>query len=698
MSQLPDPATLLKILPDLDLSSADGHAGLAGALIEHAPLGIAVVAADDLRYVLANPAYRALPGVHGDAILGRTIQEVLPGVPEQIVESLRTVIRTGEPMRLHEVETVVGPGRERSWWNVEHVPLAGGSRRVGAVLILARDATEEVQAHARAAAATADAERRAREAEEGQRILDAIMEHAPEGITIADAPDVTIRRVSRYGRELAGRPPEQLEGIASREATHASAWGIYHPDGERLAHDEELPLTRAVRHGEISTGEEWMIKRPDGSRVSILTNAGPIRDAQGAITGGVIAWRDISDRIRAEEQLRRNHEIFFHLVQNSPFGIYVVDSSFRLRLVSAGSQKVFANVRPLIGRDFAEVLRAIWTEPFASEAVSRFRHTLETGEPYHAPDTTELRSDVDHRESYDWKIERITLPDGQYAVVCHFYDLTERQHAEAALRRSEHEARELAEALREAKRLAEQASQAKSQFLAVMSHELRTPLTGVIGFADLLETGVLGPVAEKQREAIARISASSWHLIGIIDEILTLSRVEAGKEDVRLTEVDVGQIVREVVDLFDPHARARGLELRCLGSTAPTVLRTDAGKVRQILINLVGNAAKYTVEGSITVEVDRASSDALRLHVKDTGPGIEPAQQESVFEPFTQADSSHTRTDSGTGLGLAICRRLAKLLGGNVTLRSTPGQGCTFTLQLPRLGVPVPDPEEGAAG
>src|SRR5690606_14251054 len=146
---------------------------------------------------------------------------------------------------------------------------------------------------------------------------------------------------------------------------------------------------------------------------------------------------DITARREAAEQLRRNHETFYQLVQNNPFGIYVVDGDFRLRQVSLGARKVFENVSPLLGRDFAEVLRVIWNEPFATSAINLFRHTLETGEPYTSPSTVEKRHDIAVLEAYDWRIERITLPDGRHGVVCYFYDLSERQRWEAALRLSE---------------------------------------------------------------------------------------------------------------------------------------------------------------------------------------------------------------------------------------------------------------------
>lgn len=372
----------------------------------------------------------------------------------------------------------------------------------------------------------------------------------------------------------------------------------------------------------------------------------------------------------AAERHRHHEETFRHLVQNSPFGVYVVDSDFRLQLVSAGSQKVFSNVRPLIGRDFAEILRAIWAEPFASEAVDRFRHTLESGEPFHAPDTTERRHDVEATESYDWKIERIKLPDGQYGVVCHFYDLTERQHYEAALD--------------EARQRAEEASLAKSRFLAVMSHELRTPLAGVIGFAELLHKEVLGPTTERQRRALSRITMSTWHLVSIIDEILALARVEAGKEVVHIEETDLAAITQEVARIIEPQIDTSRLRLGLDGCDAPAIMQTDPGKVRQILINLIGNAVKFTPQGEVRVRLDRSDPDRILILVHDTGPGIETEDHDRIFEAFTQVDSSHSRDVAGTGLGLAICRRLARLLGGDVVLDSDPGKGSTFTLVLPK--------------
>ncbi|HSJ24808.1 MAG TPA: ATP-binding protein [Longimicrobiales bacterium] len=263
-------------------------------------------------------------------------------------------------------------------------------------------------------------------------------------------------------------------------------------------------------------------------------------------------------------------------------------------------------------------------------------------------------------------------------------DITDQKQSQAALETARDEA--------------EQASRAKSQFLAVMSHELRTPLSGIIGFGELLASEVLGDMNERQLEAVDRIKASSWHLVGIIDEILTLARVEAGRELIREEDVNVSVIVNDVVSICRPQAAERDLAFRAVGLDEPVTARTDPGKLRQIVTNLVGNAIKYTPEGSVTVELERAgqedvavdddagdvaSPDVIRIRVRDTGPGIAVEDRERIFEPFTQVDSSYARDSSGTGLGLAICRRLAHLMGGDVTVASTPGAGSCFTLELP---------------
>ena len=249
--------------------------------------------------------------------------------------------------------------------------------------------------------------------------------------------------------------------------------------------------------------------------------------------------------------------------------------------------------------------------------------------------------------------------------------------------------------LRAAIRRAELASQAKSDFLASMSHELRTPLSAVVGYTDLLSMELSGPILPSQREHLDRIKRCSLHLLDLVEEVLTFARTEAGKEQLHLAEVDVGEVARDAVMLLEPQAAKKGLTIRPFLPALPTVLRTDATKVRQILVNLLGNAIKFTDAGSITIEL-AVSDDRVVFTVSDTGPGIPSTQTERIFEAFTQLDQSRTRVQGGTGLGLPVSRNLARLLGGDLDVQSTPGSGSTFRVWIARSQVPAAgDPTNG---
>jgi signal transduction histidine kinase len=230
---------------------------------------------------------------------------------------------------------------------------------------------------------------------------------------------------------------------------------------------------------------------------------------------------------------------------------------------------------------------------------------------------------------------------------------------------------------------AESANEAKAAFLASMSHELRTPLTALTGYGELLADEILGPLGRAQLDMVERIRTVTHNLSALVDELMTYSSLEAGKEYARVNAVALRDVVDEALVVVEPLARLKGLDFSISGMVGLPIVNTDGDKVRQILVNLIGNAIKFTDRGSVRLDLSSTGSE-LRFVVRDTGIGIAPEDHARLFQPFGQLDVGLTRRHGGTGLGLYISRRLAELLGGSIALESDRGQGATFTLVLPR--------------
>lgn len=230
------------------------------------------------------------------------------------------------------------------------------------------------------------------------------------------------------------------------------------------------------------------------------------------------------------------------------------------------------------------------------------------------------------------------------------------------------------------------ANQSKSDFLAVMSHELRTPLTTVMGYTDLLLAGVTAQLPAPSQRYVERIRGAAWHLLGLIEQILIYARLEVGREQVHFEKAPVARLLRDAAELIEPVAAEKGLTFSLTEPADSIMIETDTTKLRQILLNLLSNAVKFTEEGRIELSACVADRD-VEFTVRDTGVGIAPEHQQRVFDSFWQVDQSATRKEGGTGIGLSVSRKLARLLGGDIELRSTPADGTTFTLKLPRVAL-----------
>jgi signal transduction histidine kinase len=260
-----------------------------------------------------------------------------------------------------------------------------------------------------------------------------------------------------------------------------------------------------------------------------------------------------------------------------------------------------------------------------------------------------------------------------YVLEREAHEASEKARAEAEIAMTQAEA---------ARAEAESANGAKSDFLAVMSHELRTPLAAIMGYQELLADGITGPITDAQAQQLGRIKASARHLLSLIDEILTFTRLDAGRDTVIPETFLLDDALREACEIVEPLATAKKLEMRIVSPGPGVKVESDTTKVRQILVNLLSNAVKFTDKGTVSAEASVRANEFV-LKVSDTGIGIQQEHLHKVFDPFWQVEQKATRRATGTGLGLTVTKRLANLLGGDVDVMSTPGEGTTFTVTLP---------------
>ncbi|MDO8987741.1 MAG: ATP-binding protein, partial [Coriobacteriia bacterium] len=293
---------------------------------------------------------------------------------------------------------------------------------------------------------------------------------------------------------------------------------------------------------------------------------------------------------------------------------------------------------------------------------------------------------------------RVMQIDGEPCILSLTRDISERKQIEDDIRRLNAELEERVqerteeltaanEELIEANILLEEATRAKDDFLASMSHELRTPLNSIIGFTGVLLQGLAGPINAEQDTQLRMVSDSGRHLLSLIDDILDLSKIESGMTTKTLGPVDVYALTDGVLETLRPQARAKGIELASAFETADMVVDSDPRLLSQILLNLVGNAVKFTDEGRVLVTVARRDDEVV-FAVSDTGRGVRPADMPHIMERFYQAEPLVEAKHEGTGLGLAICSSLAEILGGSLTCTSEFGVGSTFTVHLPASAPP----------
>jgi signal transduction histidine kinase/HAMP domain-containing protein len=393
----------------------------------------------------------------------------------------------------------------------------------------------------------------------------------------------------------------------------------------------------------------------------------PLPSAEGSdeIAEMAEALRSFRDtEVEIQELDLRERQVVLDTID---YGVLILDPGLRVRMYNRAFRDLwqtdddFLRSRPT-ARELMESFRdrglhGIPAEEWDAYAERRLAEMREASMPpreWHRPDGRVLQYEV------------VALPDGGRMLT--YFDLT-------ALKRVEAE-------LRAAKEQAELANQHKSQFLANMSHELRTPLNAVLGYAELIEDGIYGEVPEKIHEVMERVQENGRHLLGLINDVLDLSKIEAGQLTLSAVDYGLRELVLGVAAAMEALASAKGLTLEVDVPADLPLARADERRITQVLMNLVGNAIKFTEAGSVAIRVS-VEGNRFLVQVSDTGPGIAEADRERIFGEFQQVDSSSTRKKGGTGLGLAIAKRIVELHGGRIWVESTPGQGSTFAFTLP---------------
>jgi PAS domain S-box-containing protein len=604
-------------------------------LLELAPFPLAVTRLSDGRVLYANARISAMglggTGAHAPSFYAD---------PAERTRILALLERDGR-VSDYEVEMLLPDGR-RFWALINAALIDYGGE---AALIAVFNSIEEIKERERQ---LIEAKRVAVAA---LRDLNAVLDTIDYGVLFLDS-DLSVRLANRAYREVWDVPARfySVQRTLREDMELSYRLGLYDlGEGDWKAYVEDR--LAAIRAGTIPPTE---MRFANGRVVQYQCIALP----DG---GRMLTYFDITELKRAEATLRRH----LAAMETSRDGMAILGADGIYTYVNAAHARIYGFDDP------AELVGSSWERLYGPQECERFANVAMP---------TLFRDGHWSGEAIGLKRDGTTFPqdvslaalDGG-GLICVVRDITERRQRE--------------EALQDAKRTAEEANRAKSAFLANMSHELRTPLNAIIGFTRIVLRRSGDVLPERQAANLEKILLSANHLLSLINDVLDLAKIESGRMDVKARSLALAPLVEACVKTIEPMVAGR--EVRLLTRIAPDLplLISDEDKIRQILLNLLSNAAKFTERGSIVVSAVRRGA-RVEIAVADTGPGIPEEARELVFEAFRQADAGTTRQHGGTGLGLSISRHLAALIGGELSLESEVGRGSTFTLSLP-VGGPL---------
>jgi PAS domain S-box-containing protein len=460
---------------------------------------------------------------------------------------------------------------------------------------------------------------------------------------------------------------EKLTGWEHKDALQKPLADVFNIVDEQSSRKVQNPVTKAIRDGVIvGLANHTILIARDGTERPIDDSAAPILDAAGRVVGVVLVFHDITNRRQAEHELEISEVRYRRLFESAHDGILILEAE-TAKVLDVNRFMVDLLGQPreyLVGKELWEI--GVFTDAQSSKTAME---TLKKNSSIRYEDLPLL-----HKDGRQIPVEFVSnvYREGRRSVIqCNIRDITDRKKVEGELAK--------------AKAAAEAANHSKSEFLANMSHEIRTPMTAILGFAEMLQHKSVEQCEKLGCVDIIRRNAS--HLLELINEILDLSKIEAGQMTVERISCDFPALLSEMISLMRPRAVEKGLAFEVtFQGPIPRLIQSDPLRLRQILVNLLGNAIKFTKSGKIHFRISDATDGGpkivVRVDVIDTGIGMTPDQLDRLFLPFTQGDQSITRKFGGTGLGLTISWRLAELLNGDIAVTSQIGVGSTFTLKI----------------
>lgn len=606
----------------------------------------ALIAYDtDLRVTEWTAATARNTGITRARALGRSVLDLFPYIRDTAIEEEYRRSLAGETVDGREREWTASGSGDARYFDVTYSPLRDDAGTIVGGVVTTADVTSRRELDDQLASE--------------RRLLRTILDSAPQSVLAVD----TELRIMEWNA-----CSERNSGLRRAEVLGRKLIDVV-PDlaGTEIEGDFRSAVAGALRH----VRDRWYQARNGEPRCYDVVFA-PMHDGRGAVTGAIMSAQDVTDRARAEAELARERAVLRTILGSAPIGVVAFDAEGRITEWNRAAEIVTGVLRQVaLGRVATDLGPSDVDQVASSDRIARVLR----GEPVRsepASFTREGDTEPTHVEASVAPLrDTSNQVIGGVAVVV---DVSERVRAESERDR-------LIADLDAARDRAERASQAKSAMLAGLSHELRTPLGAVLGFAQLLRDGRAGALTAAQLEYVDDVLTGAGYLLHVVNDALDLARIEAGVVEMRPERIDLEEVVRQAVATVAPLAAARSITLDAKLPAEGLTLIADAGRVRQVLLNYLSNAVKYSHVGSdVTVEA-AAEGDAVRLTVRDTGPGIAADDMGRLFVEFQRLGAD--RDVPGSGLGLAITKRLVEAMGGTVSAESGVGGGSAFHAVLP---------------